>query len=124
MAATRAERPRVTASFREGGSANPPECACVHDELRTLLDETIRSHCTRRVNVAWHRVNGPALFQRLRRCDERSTVQTRFHDKNAVAPAGYDPVAHRESLPVWFNFHRKFGHDRAISCSDLFGKSS
>jgi len=41
-----------------------------------------------------------------------------------VAPAGDDPVAHRERLPVRFNFHRKFGHYRAISCPDPFGKSS
>ena len=71
-----------------------------------------------------HSVNRAALFQRLRRGDKRAAVQTGFHYENAVTPPSDDPVAHRKSLSIGFNAHRKLRHDCAVSVPNSICKRS
>jgi hypothetical protein len=97
--------------------------ARIRDQLCALLDEPIRSHCARRVDVAGHSVNRATLFQRLCCCDKRAAVQSRFNHENAVAPTGNDPIAHWESLAIWFDLDRELGYDCAISRANFLSES-
>src|SRR5260370_28749073 len=94
--------------------------ARTHYELGPLLNQTIRPHRSRRVNVPRNSINGAALLDRLRRSNQRAAVQTRFDNKNAVTPAADDPIPHRKCLPIGFNLHRELLHDRTIAGHDLF----
>ena len=40
-----------------------------------------------------------------------------------MAPTRNDPIAHRESLSIWFDFHGKLGNDGAISAPNFLGQA-
>ncbi len=76
----------------------------------------------RRVDVAGHGVNVPALLERLRNADERAAVRAGFDHEQALAPTADDAVAHRERLAIRFDLHREFGNDGAVAAPDFFSE--
>ena len=113
-------RGRCGFRFRQEDTEIIEDIARILNQLRALLDEAIGTLCARRVDVSGHRVNEPALLERLRGGDQCAAVQASFNHENAMTPAADDSVPHRECLTIRFDLHGELRHDRPVSVGNFF----